>query len=45
MQSDVAAITQKVVDVQVQLQYFSFTGGDASATTDDSDLADFAGVQ
>jgi hypothetical protein len=43
MQGDVAAITQKVVDVQVQ--YFSFTGGDASATTDDSDLADFAGVQ
>jgi hypothetical protein len=43
MQSDVAAITQKVVDVQVQ--YFSFTGGDAPATADDSDLADFAGVQ
>jgi hypothetical protein len=43
MQSDVAAITQKVVDVQVQ--YRSLTRGDAPATTDDGDLADFAGVQ
>jgi hypothetical protein len=43
MQSDVAAITQKVVDVQVQ--YLSLTRGDAPATADDGDLADFAGVQ
>jgi hypothetical protein len=43
MQCDVAAITQKVVDVQVQ--YLSLTRGDAPATADDGDLPDFSCVQ
>ncbi|MGC2186085.1 MAG: hypothetical protein WA637_22640, partial [Terriglobales bacterium] len=43
MQRDVATITQELVDMQVQ--YFSFTGGDAPATLDDGDLPDFACVQ